>query len=344
MLVFTLNQSSLCLKQKIAGWHYKAYRAGRLYLARIHIEVRYIRLRISQKNELLVSALNRSLNKVIHLTRSRISRASVYTFSTLAGILISTKGDTSASILILAPVSTFFIALGVYLLNDLFDLRVDRINAPNRPIASFAVSRKEAALFVLSLNVSGAAIGLALGAIPFLITMLEILVGVCYSVRPFNLKDRFVVKTLSIGAGGILANIFGGAAAGAINSDLMFSSAMFLVFLFCTSPMNDLADYVGDLAEHRRTIPIVIGPMRTLRLSMTAAIAPLVSCLILFPFLNFNPLSVVFLVLVAARASQLLVPLMRTGANPTSVRANHKKMVYLHYVIQGGLIMASFPI
>lgn len=284
------------------------------------------------------------MNKALKLARSRISRASVYTFSTFAGIMISTKGDVSSSILVLAPLATFFIALGVYLLNDLFDMRVDRINAPNRPMASLAVTRKEAFFFVVSLNVTGAVIGFALGPLPFLITLVEIFVGVCYSMRPFNFKDKFVVKTLSIGAGGILANLFGGAATGIVNRDLIFSSAMFLVFLFSTSPINDLADYVGDLVEHRRTIPIVIGPARTVKLSMAAGMAPAIFLLVLFPFLRFNPLSAVFLTIVAVRALQLLLPMMKNDPSPTSARKHHKQMVYLHFLLQGGLIMASLPI
>ena len=283
------------------------------------------------------------MNKAILLMRSRISRASVYTFSTIAGIMISTKGDVSGSILILAPLSTFFIALGVYLLNDLFDIRLDRINAPNRPMASLAVSRKEASYLVVMLNVTGAMIGFALGPLPFVITLLEIFVGICYSMRPFNLKDKFVVKTLSIGAGGILANLFGGAASGIVDRDLIFSSAMFLVFLFYTSPINDLADYVGDLVEHRRTIPIVIGPARTVKLSMVAGIAPAILLLVLFPVLRFNPLSFAFLTLVAVRAVQLLLPL-KNRPSPTSAQKYHKQMVYLHFLLQGGLVIASLPI
>ncbi len=284
------------------------------------------------------------VGKIWRLASSRLSRASVYAFSTLAGVLVATRGGAAISVLALAPLATFLISLGIYLLNDLFDTGADRINAPTRPIASKIVSKRAAALFVLCLSVLGAAIGFYLGRVPFLISLFEIFLGVCYSVRPFNFKDKFILKTLCIGVGGVSASIFGGAAAGIINADLIFSSAMFLVFLFSTSPLNDLADYDGDKAEHRKTIPIVIGPARTLRLSMIASIAPLVSYLILFSSLSFNPLSIICLALVAARAMQLLLPLAKTNANVTSVRKSHKQMVYLHYLLQGGLMLGSLPL
>ncbi|MCL5068961.1 MAG: UbiA family prenyltransferase, partial [Thaumarchaeota archaeon] len=253
------------------------------------------------------------LSKPARLTRSRLKKASVYTFSTLAGILIATRGSFIPEILILAPLSTFLISLAVYLLNDLFDLEVDKINAPNRPLATQAVSRKEAIVFVLVLNCAGVAVALFLGPLAFTIALFEILIGVLYSIRPFNFKDRFIVKTLSIGAGGILANIFGGVASGVVNADLIFCSAMFLVFIFSTSPLNDLADYVGDKSQNRKTIPIVIGPKRTIRLSILMSIAPPLSALVFFRILSFSPLSVVLLAFVAARSVQLLLPLTKSG-------------------------------
>ncbi|MDG6995156.1 MAG: UbiA family prenyltransferase [Nitrososphaerota archaeon] len=278
------------------------------------------------------------------MARSRISRASVYTFSTLAGILIATRWNASPTILLLAPLSTFLISLSVYVLNDLFDMEVDRINAPNRPLARQLVSRREALVFVLILNFVGAGIGFALGPLTFAIALCEIVLGLLYSLRPFNLKDRFIVKTLSIGAGGVLANLFGGVASGVVNLDLIFCSAMFLVFLFSTSPLNDLADYVGDKAQNRKTIPIVIGPSRTLRLSIVASLLPLASALIFFRLLSFNPLTIIFLSILAARALQLLLPLERSNAEPATVRKQHKKMVYLHFLLQGALVVGSLAL
>ena len=291
-----------------------------------------------------ILAINSGVKKTVQLTRSRISRASVYTFSTLAGILIATRWNAAPEILLLAPLSTFLISLAVYVLNDLFDMEVDRINASNRPIAKQSVSRKEALVFVVLLNGIGAGIGLFLGPITFLIALAEIAIGVCYSMRPFNFKDKFIVKTLSIGAGGILANIFGGVASGVVNADLLFCSAMFLIFLFSTSPLNDLADYVGDKAQNRKTIPIVIGPARTLRLSIIASVVPLVSALIFFQILSFNPITIVILSLLSARALQLLLPLARTNAGPATVKKHHKKMVYLHFLLQGALVVGSLAL
>ena len=294
-------------------------------------------------------AISKLLNIAIgtvKLAKSRVSRASVFTSSTLTGVLIASKGHPNLDVLILAPLAIFFLSMATYLFNDIFDSEVDRINAPNRPIASQSVSRKEALTFVTILNATGVIIGLDLGRIAFGITFLLILLGVFYSIKPFSFKDRFLVKTLSIGAGGVSAVIFGGAAVGSISPSLIFCSAMFLVFLFATSPINDLADFIGDHAQKRRTIPIVIGSSRTVLLAIVASITPLVSAIIFSQLLGLNGFSILLLTLLAGRSLQLLMPLTEFGSAVDSklVRRNHKKMVPLHFLLLSALALGAFAI
>jgi geranylgeranylglycerol-phosphate geranylgeranyltransferase len=277
------------------------------------------------------------LGNLTALVRSRLSRAAVFTTATLSGVLVSTAGHPRLDVLLLAPLATFFVSLSMYLLNDIFDFEVDKINAPTRPIPSNRVSREEALVFVAMLDVIGLGIAAQFGWAPLGILGVATLIGICYSIRPFNLKDKFIVKTLSIGAGGIAVSIFGGAVSGEITPTLIFCAAMFLVFLFATSPLNDLADYAGDKTEQRRTIPIVIGPQRTIELSIVASITPLIGAVVLFPLLRLSYLSIVLLTLLSARALQLLIPLLSHGTDAGFVRKNHKQMVVLHFVLQGAL-------
>jgi len=167
--------------------------------------------------------------------------------------------------------------------------------------------------------------------------LFEVILGICYSVRPMSFKDRFLAKTLTIGAGGVSSSILGGAASGHVTPGLLFTAAMFFVFLFATSPINDLADYAGDIANKRRTIPIVIGPSKTVKLAIAASITPLFSYFLFSGLLVINLLSVVLLLLFTGRCLQLLIPLARADVDPHDVRRNHKKMVPLHLLLQGAL-------
>ncbi len=293
-----------------------------------------------------VSAITPSLIKSGTLIRSRLKKATVYTFATFAGTIVATRGNTSAEVLVLAPLSTLVIFLGIYLLNDMFDLEVDKINAPTRPLATNTVTREQTLLLILLLDVLGLTISfLFLGIFALIVAVFEILLGILYSVRPFNFKDRFIVKTMTIGAGGVLSNLFGGVASGVVNSDLLFCSAMFLVYVFATSPLNDLADYTGDKAQHRKTIPIVIGPDKTIKLSVLTSLVPPIMSLLFYETLNFNFLAVGILSLIAAWSLRLLSPLWSSKeVNYSAVRKSQKRMVYLHFLLQGAFIIGSLAL
>ena len=278
------------------------------------------------------------------LIRSRASRALVFSWSTVAGILITTKGHPPIGDLVLAPTGIFVIALSVYLLNDIVDSDIDRINAPTRPIPSQAASLKGTFVFLLFLSVIGMSIAYLLGPLAFVIGIMEIVLGVCYSMRPMCFKDRFLVKTFAIGAGGVLANFFGGASVGIFNLNLVYCAAMFVIFLFATSPINDLADYAGDKALNRRTIPIIIGPTRTVELSIFASVTPFISAVVLSRFLGINALSIFLLSVLAARSLQLLLPLVKQTSDLTIVRKRHKQMVPLHFVLLAAIVIGTIAL
>ena len=290
------------------------------------------------------SAIPGLLSKPARLTVHRMKKASMFAFATFAGVMIATHGNFGHEVVLLAPLCTFVITLGVYLLNDLYDLEVDRANDLRTPLINKQITKTETFAFVIFLDFLGISIAYVLGPVVMAIAFLEILLGVLYSIRPFSFKDRFVVKTLSVGAGGFLANLSGGVASGVINSDLLFSSGMFLIFLLSTSSLIDLADSVGDRSQNRRTIPIVIGEKRTIKLSILTSIVPPICALIFFEMLNFDVLSIALLSLIAARSLQLLLPLLKSDVNLARARKQHNNMFYLLYLLQGALVVASLPL
>ncbi len=258
--------------------------------------------------------------------------------------MIATRGSFDLKVLVLATFSTFLISLSVYLLNDVSDLDIDKINSPERPLVTQSASRNQSLVLIVVMSGGGALIGLVLGPGAFTITLLEILLGVLYSARPFNFKDRFVVKTLSVGGGGVLANLLGGVASGVVNLDLLFCSVLFAVFIFSTSPLNDLGDYVGDKSLNRKTIPVVIGGKKTIWLSILTSIALPVSALILFEILSFNPISIVLLSVTALLALRLLLPLDKPEVNFATVKAHQRKLLYLHFLLLGALVIGALPL
>ena len=110
-----------------------------------------------------------------------------------------------------------------------------------------------------------------------LIFLTLVAIGLMYSSPKVSLKDRLVIKTLSISIALMLCLLFGLTGIYNCTSDgksfdglavPLYAALMLGIMIFVTSPLNDLGDINGDRGAGRRTIPIVIGKKGTLKLSV----------------------------------------------------------------------------
>jgi geranylgeranylglycerol-phosphate geranylgeranyltransferase len=194
------------------------------------------------------------------------------------------------------PISTLFIITGMYILNDLFDADLDRINGKtNRPIPSGRVSKRQAVVFVITMNVIGLSVPIfSDNTLGIMLASTITLIGIMYSLPKISLKDKFVIKTCAIaiamtcslllGASIHLGKGFGSEIPGTLSwigfqAEVglflypLFAGAMLALMVFVTSPLNDLGDIKGDKEAGRKTIPIVLGKKNTIWLSMLITIA-----------------------------------------------------------------------
>ena len=180
--------------------------------------------------------------------------------------------------LILLPLATFLTIVGMYVLNDLFDVDIDRANGKKRPIPLRKVSKNQVWIFVALTNAIGFAIALFSYSLPNILIFLSLVaIGLMYSSPKVSLKDRLVIKTLSISIALMLCLLFGLTGIYNCTSDgksfdglavPLYAALMLGIMIFVTSPLNDLGDINGDRGAGRRTIPIVIGKKGTLKLSV----------------------------------------------------------------------------
>jgi geranylgeranylglycerol-phosphate geranylgeranyltransferase len=113
----------------------------------------------------------------------------------------------------LLPMISFLIIVGMYVFNDLIDADLDKINGKKRPIPMGSVSKKQAWIFIMLTN--GLGIIFSIITLSFnIITMTSMLVtiGILYSIPKIALKDRFIVKTLSISLAMMLCLMIGSSA------------------------------------------------------------------------------------------------------------------------------------
>ena len=139
--------------------------------------------------------------------------------------------------------------------NDVFDLEMDRINRPLRPLVSGALSRHAA------IAVAGLAGGFGLFAAwwvsraLFALALPALAVMLLYS--PW-FKSRGIYGNLAVAVVASLPLVYGAVAAGDWRAGLVPAALAALLHL-AREIVKDVEDIPGDLAAGRRTVPIVYG-------------------------------------------------------------------------------------
>jgi geranylgeranylglycerol-phosphate geranylgeranyltransferase len=146
-------------------------------------------------------------------------------------------------------------------INDYYDIEIDRVNKPKRPIPSGRVSTSAALRFSLALFAAGTASAFLINVPCGMIALFNSLLLIYYARA---LKRTAFLGNLAVGYLTGSTFLFGGA--------VFFESggleSVFVLFLLATLAtiareiVKDIEDMDGDMKDRARTLPIVIGPRR----------------------------------------------------------------------------------
>jgi 4-hydroxybenzoate polyprenyltransferase len=153
-------------------------------------------------------------------------------------------------------------------LNQLYDLEIDRINKPKRPLPSGRLSLRGAWIFTVATY--ALALFLAWLVQPggrhecFWIVVAAAVITVLYSVPPFRTKRLGIWANVTIAIPrGVLLKVAGWSAVKTIDGvEPWFIGAIFGLFLLGASTTKDFADMAGDARGGCRTLPIIYGVKR----------------------------------------------------------------------------------
>ncbi|MGH9374464.1 MAG: UbiA prenyltransferase family protein [Vicinamibacterales bacterium] len=153
-------------------------------------------------------------------------------------------------------------------LNQIYDLDVDRINKPHRPLPSGRLRLHDAWTFTLVAYI--VALVLAWMVSPggrrecFWIVLAAALITVVYSVPPFRTKRLGIWANVTIAIPrGVLLKVAGWSAVKTTAGvEPWFIGAIFGLFLLGATTTKDFADMEGDARDGCRTLPIVYGVRR----------------------------------------------------------------------------------
>ena len=159
--------------------------------------------------------------------------------------------------IVLGFLSIFFISATALILNDYFDLEIDKINAPHRPLPSGMVTTRDA--IVLSFVV--AFLGLMAGALLSLTALITIfvvwVVGVLYNWR---FKRSGLVGNLMVSFSVGMTFVFGGISVGQpANINVWWFGAIAFLMDLGEEIAADAMDIEGDKLIGSRSLAIVYG-------------------------------------------------------------------------------------
>jgi geranylgeranylglycerol-phosphate geranylgeranyltransferase len=180
---------------------------------------------------------------------------------------------------LLACVSGGLIAAGANTINDYFDLEIDRINKPKRPLVAGKLSSSQALIIALFEFAVGSLLALFIGLLAFIIAFSISLLLFFYSYR---LKRLPLIGNLAVSFSTGMAFIYGGIAVHRVVETLI--PAIFAFFYhFGREIIKDIQDREGDTSEKARTFPIIYG--NRLSLILTTLNFALLTVLVFLPFL-----------------------------------------------------------
>jgi 4-hydroxybenzoate polyprenyltransferase len=167
-------------------------------------------------------------------------------------------------------------------LNQIYDLDIDAVNKPKRPLPSGRLSRRDAWIFTLVTY--GVALVLAWFVEPagrhecFWIVGAATVITILYSVPPFRTKRLGIWANLTIAIPrGVLLKVAGWSSVKTIAGlEPWYIGAIFGLFLLGASTTKDFADMEGDARGGCRTLPIIYGVRRAAWMISPSFVVPFV--------------------------------------------------------------------
>ncbi len=161
----------------------------------------------------------------------------------------------------------FCLSGSALIINDYFDIEVDRVNAPWRPLPSGRLSRREVMALGLATGLAGLAAAWALGPAVLGVGLIVWLMGLLYNwkLKAFGLWGNGIVA-----ASVALTFILGGLAVGRPWNGIVWLLALMAFFFDLAEEMAaDAADLEGDRRRASRSVATVSGRQAALRLAGT---------------------------------------------------------------------------
>ena len=170
----------------------------------------------------------------------------------------------------LAALSAMLLNAGSNGLNQIFDIEIDRINKPTRPLPAGTLTKGQAAATVIALYGVSIAIAALVNVTFLVIVIITALLTYTYSAPPLRTKRHVCLANVTIAIPrGMLLIVAGWASVSPVTTlEPWFIGLVFGLFVLGAASTKDFADIEGDAAHGCTTLPIKLGVERAAKLVM----------------------------------------------------------------------------
>ena len=285
------------------------------------------------------------------LIRSRKEALGLWLWCSIVACLLVGRGFPPLQPSLMSIAATVFIAIAVYVYNDVVDMDADKHNTfkSDRPLASGEVSRGDAMKLIYISSIVGLTISYLNNFMSFLFSALYFIVFFLYSYPKIHLKKRFLVKESVISSGLIMVGLsVNYAILGTFSPMVFVGFLLFSVFAFFAMPTGfDSTDVEADMLQGVKSIASLLTYRRRMQLAISGMLLIMTVTPFIYVIFGYNILLPVSIVLTGLVFLWLMFPLMMS-VNPVvnsvdmSVLLKTRKIIVIFiFVICGCVILGS---
>jgi len=229
----------------------------------------------------------------------RLHTSLIYPMMGLAAGLFAQDSPVLMTPVLVPVTSIFMFSVAAYMLNDVFDLGVDRISNTGRPIPAGILSLRSVATVGSASLFAGLILTWLFGSTSSLFIAIAMCgLSVFYSAPPLRLRRFFLAPYLTIASFASLSFLLAGSFEnGIVTPRLILGSVLVFGYATGSCMVKEFKDVEGDSRMGIRSLPSVLGVERAIRVTIPAYLG---ACFLLLPFYWLFDLSPLFLVVLVS--------------------------------------------
>ena len=206
--------------------------------------------------------------------------------SALMGYIVSSHWNIIPLKVITSMLVVSLVAAGGYIINDVYDVEIDKINKPYRPIPSGAVSIRSARNLAYITSILGIVISAILGIIPMLVAIITVVLLFLYAS---TLKKSGLLGNIIVALASALSAFYGGLAYFSGNWLYWVTIPTIYIFFFTLTRefIKGIEDYEGDKRNNVRTLAVRLGIKKAWKISKAILLILVITSPLPY-FLGFN--------------------------------------------------------